>query len=158
MRPPLPFWNRQRVGTTGVYTETDSASVTVQGYRSGWPWEPQHSEIEPNPAWGDLQEDPASAAWDKLKDTTLEGEGRGTSLGTIARQVIMEERNQKPGWHHENTPWVSPVVQSLLCKHACLLLAPELFVNNLPLSKVQGQPALHLCGLWSLLFLTRQKN
>lgn len=39
-----------------------------------------------------------------------------------------------------------------------LLLAPELFVNNLPLSKVQGQPALHLCGLWSLLFLTSRRT
>lgn len=39
-----------------------------------------------------------------------------------------------------------------------LLLAPELFVNNLPLSGVQGQPALHSCGLWSLLFLTSRRT
>lgn len=50
---------------------------------------------ETNPAWGDLQEDPAlSCTWDKLRRTPhwREREG-GTSLGTIARQVIIEERN-----------------------------------------------------------------
>ena len=36
-----------------------------------------------------------------------------------------------------------------------LLLVPELFVNNLPLSKVQGQPALHSCGLWQAEGLNR---
>ena len=38
------------------------------------------------------------------------------------------------------------------------LLVPELFVNNLPLSKVQGQPALHSCGLWSFFFLTSRRT
>lgn len=45
-----------------------------------------------------------------------------------------------------------PFLQGLPCKHFVLLLAPELFVNNLPFLEVHGQPALHLCGPWSPCF------
>lgn len=83
--------------------------------------------------------------------------GQAGDHGQASNNGVMGPQEPKPKCTLHKPPFltscsVKAFSSNRVSPQATWLLAPELFINNLPLPEVHGQSALHLCILWSPCF------